>query len=367
MCDGAAARLCTLQRLSLSTCGIMSNGAMYMLGGVPITHIDMKSAVTLSSSTITTDVSTITHTARVAARTNPVLTAAVAVTLRSRNPLVGYAKVAFDGDSASPKPKSPTHVSSIVTTASDAAEIFDRSERAKAILRSLDVADPEHTGIQFNPIVDPFDPQIIEDMPDYHKRHRKPVAVPNLVSLDISLCSDVTDVGLEYLTSRCTKLQVRWRRRVSCALIAARNGARAHFPARAQELNLSSLFRLSNSQILATAQRCNGLQALNISHISGVNDNLIENLATTLWIEELDISYCAQVTDGACHPLHAALACVGIARASSGEQLTRARAICSGAACGGAQVPGLANFEAAVVPPDFFCWSVRGVAAGAKY
>lgn len=212
-CGGLRARFVRAQRLSLSTCGIMSNGAMYMLGGVPITHIDMKTAVTLSSINVTTDVSTITHTAKAAARANPVLTAAVAVTLRSRNPLVsGSRKVAFGGDSStsgSPKlPKSPTHVSSLVTTASDAAEILDRAERAKTIIRSMDATDADH-GIQFNRHADPFDPDIIEDMPDYHKRHRKPVAVPNLLSLDISLCTDVTDEGLEYLTSRCTRLQVR--------------------------------------------------------------------------------------------------------------------------------------------------------------
>ena len=58
------------------------------------------------------------------------------------------------------------------------------------------------------------------------------------------------------------------------------------------------MFRLSNAQILTVAQRCNGLQSLNISHISGVDDALVDGLASALWIEELDLSYCAQVTDG---------------------------------------------------------------------
>ena len=116
--------------------------------------------------------------------------------------------VAFASSPGSPTAKSLATLRLMAPSAADVMADMQLASRAKLILQSIDSTDPE-SSMAFTRQRDAIEPAIIDDMPDYHKRHRKPVAVPQLRELDISMCTDVTDEGLSYIVSRCTKLQVR--------------------------------------------------------------------------------------------------------------------------------------------------------------
>jgi hypothetical protein len=79
-----------------------------------------------------------------------------------------------------------------------------------------------------------------------------------------------------------------------------------------QTLDVNGCMQLDTSVLQRAVELCPAINKLNVSHVSGVNDTLLDTIAKHLWMEDLDLTHCHAVTDGGLKRL--ASECVGLQR-----------------------------------------------------
>ena len=92
----------------------------------------------------------------------------------------------------------------------------------------------------------------------------------SLKTLKLAYCMGLTDVALHTLSKRCTKLST---------------------------IDLSGCVHFTDDGIKKIASHCRSLQSLGLSRCKRLTDRALCDLADHLWVEELDVSANAKITD----------------------------------------------------------------------
>ena len=117
----------------------------------------------------------------------------------------------------------------------------------------------------------------------------------NLVVLNLSFCTTLTDKAVEHFTKACVKLE---------------------------NINLSGCVLLTDDAVLYIALNCSHVQALGLGHCKRLTDRCICTLADYLWLEDLDISGCSRLTDDGLEVLSMEFTGMAVLNISSCGKLT---------------------------------------------